>query len=571
MFSRTATGITSADQERSAARIHSDPGKAFPLLARIHRLASFLDVYGGFVGLLLLLVFFIVTLGTAAQKLLWYDELVTLGVASLGTWRDVYAFFYTGLDTTSATPALIAHVFLRLPISPELSIRLPGIVAFLGMLAFVYVFVRRRYPAVYALATCVALILPRTLTDQAIEARSYAYTLGCTALAMVCWQATERSSKTRTAALFGLWFGLAFAINVHSFGVFLFVPFAAAQAMRDYPTRKPDWPVWAALLLFPSGLAPVLHGQRIANHFYGSSFWSKPNRYLVLTSYQEVLFNADVIFLGIIFFFLVAMLLRDRWRGVQDRPLAQENTGFRRPEWTLVAVLGVMPFYVLPASYLIHVYRTTYVLPFAIGFFVATIALLAEAAARARVAGTVLLTLLLLCAAPGLASPFVGGVRALVHPQRVHEALEAEYNARPWVTLLRSSDLPLVGGDYYNYSQLWFYAPHEIKDRLTFVTDVPELEKYPAAETTQTNFLLFGDVLGYRTMDIRAYEREHSHFRVVIGPEDAIWLPAYLFAQEQRGQATFDLLGPSFDRVKGHASVFDVHVLAASAPFASQP
>jgi hypothetical protein len=73
-------------------------------------------------------------------------------------------------------------------------------------------------------------------------------------------------------SLLGLWFGLAFAVDAHAFAIFLFVPFALAQLVRDFKRKKPDWPIWTALILFPIGILPVLHGELLAKKFTASTF-----------------------------------------------------------------------------------------------------------------------------------------------------------------------------------------------------------------------------------------------------------------------------------------------------------
>ena len=505
---------------------------------------------GTMMGVLLCL-FFVALVGQASTDYLWYDELVVVRVAGLPHWHDIWNFYARGLDTIGLLYALVLHAVLRLPASAEISARLPSIVAFLAMMLCAFVFVRRRYPAVYAFAMLL-LVATFPLFSFAVFAKSYAFEFAGLAFAMICWQSAIDGRRRMWSAV-GVWCGLALAVYSHSFAIFLFVPFAAAQGMRDYRRKKADWPVWAALVLFPAALLPVMRGVLRASKLYGSNFWSKPSSALMKQTYIDY-FVENWRFLLIL---LIAALVVSAVLG-RDGVEAAEKTevrGFSTPEWVFVCMLAALPIYVLPASHLLHAYRADYVASFAIGLAMLLVAAFAERVKGSQAAGVVMLVLFASVTLRVDLKTIPLGVRTLVHPSRVHAALAAEYDSAAWVKLLEGSDLPVLVGDHLLYTRLDWYAPPELRRRLYFLTDFAEVETYPLSDTSQRNFLLFGKMLSYQTMDVGSFLPEHPHFLAAMGTmTGTLWLPQYLLNQAQEGNASLRLLGPDFNA----PNVYDV-------------
>ena len=495
----------------------------------------------GMAGLLCLL--FVALVGLAAKDYLWYDELVIVRVAALPHWHDIWNFYASGLDTIGLLYAMLLHGLRGLPADEEIRSRLPAIVSFLGMLWCVFVFVRQRYAAVYAFAV-VLLLTAFPLLAHAVFAKSYAIELAGLAFAMVCWQ--KGLEKRSGWSAVGVWCGLALAISSHTFAIFLVVPFAAAQWWADARRGRVNWEMWGALVLFPLILVPVLPGALRASKVYGSNFWSKPNVDLMKQTYIDYFatnwrFLVMLLIAGLIVA-LVLMAVKSEGEG------SATKRGFSGPEWVLVGLLTALPVYVLPASYLLHAYRADYVLGFAIGLGILLVAAFAEQSRRSGVAGLVLLILFAAVTLKVDLKTIPAGVHALVHPHGVHAVLAAEYNNDPWVKLLESNDLPVLVGDHLLYTRLECYAPDELKRRLYFLTDFAEVSKYPLSETAQRNFLLFGNRLGYQTMDVGTFLPEHRHVLMAVGPmKGTLWLPPYMLHQAEIGNASMKLLGPGFE------------------------
>jgi hypothetical protein len=508
----------------------------------LERVEEKVEQHAGAGMVVLLCLLFVALVGLAASDYLWYDELIIVRVAALPQWHDIWNFYASGLDTIGLLYALVLHALRVLPADEEIRSRLPAIVSFLGMLWCVFVFVRRRYAAVYAFAV-VLLLTTFPLLAFAVFAKSYAVELAGLGLAMICWQkGLEESSGW---AALGVWCGLAVAISSHTFAIFLVVPFAAAQWWAD-ARRRVTWGMWAALVLFPAALLPVLPSDLRASKLYGSNFWSKPSSALMKQTYIDY-FTTNWRFLVILLIagLIVSLVLVE---GQSAEELPERKTGFSGPEWMLVGLLAALPAFVLPASYLLHAYRADYVLGYAIGLGILMVALFAEQSRRTEAAGLVLLILFAAVTLKVDLKTMPQGIRALVHPKSVHAALAARYDSEPWVKLLEGSDLPVLVGDHLLYTRLECYAPDELKRRLYFLTDFAEVGRYPLSETSQRNFLLFGKLLGYQTMDVGEFVPEHRHVLLAVGVmTETLWLPPYMMHQAELGNASLRLLGPGFE------------------------
>lgn len=521
-----------------------------------------LESHKGLIGFTLLCLYFLGASGQAAGKYLWYDELITTKIALLPSNKAILGFFRAGRDTTSATCALLDHIALKIPASPELTARAPFILAFALLLILVYLFLHRCYPAGFALSGAMLTFAPLAIRNYAVEARGYVLLMLGTALAMFCWQTLIRRSQLRFPSLVGFWFGLALALNAHTFGILLFVPFGLAELWRTYMRRSIDWPVWIALVIFPLGLLPVLPGQRLAQHFYGGHFWAQPQLQDFFSPYQLVLFSIGSLFYFIPLPFFV-LSFRFKWNH-QDTPIMTttrtSRLGFSQPEWVLIVALTLLPIYALPFAFAIHVFRSVYVLEFFIGLVVLTTAVMAESVAQSQRAGLLLFVSVFICTFESAASSIPAGVHAVLHPLSVHKSLVRSYNLQPWVQDLKQSDLPVVASEHLTYAQLAFYGDPSLVGRLLALTNLGEVEQAPSSETGQKNLVLFGSTLGFRTADVHQYIPTHREFLLTGKADYGDWITAYLLKMQGAGQASMVFLGPANIVPKGYAPVLDYKV-----------
>jgi len=501
---------------------------------------------------LLLCILFLVCLSKAGTVFLWYDEIVILGTASFAHASDIWRFYASGRDVEGPLASFIVHAAIWLPFSPEISARLPFILSFLGMLSCGFVFVRRRYPASFAFAVLLLLASP-PLFELATQVKSYALELTAIACAMVCWQSAIRG-QGRPWSVLGLWSTLALAVNAHKFAIFVFVPFAAAQWFRDYRERKIDPPIWMALILFPAGLLPVIRGELVASRFYAGSFWSRPELHFLYGSYKTYFLWQWLLITCVVSFITMSAFLAGRERS--PTVVEPKTSGFSAPEWVFLTVLAALPLYALPTSYVVQAYREVYVCSFAIGIAILIVTIAAEQAKRTKASGAVLFVLFALITLPRHLESLRQGVRVITHPDSVHNQLQSKFNNQAWVKLIEASSLPVLAGDHSLYTPLSYYASPSLKRRSYYLTDFAEANQYPRSMTAQINFLLFGQLLSFQTMDISGFLPSNPHFLLIAGTDPAMWLPTYLMRKEQEGGATLELLGPDFNP----PNIYDVHV-----------
>lgn len=488
-----------------------------------------------------LLVVFVYWLGYAADGYFWYDEFIIMHTAMLPSWRAIWDFYAQGRDTVGPLAALVIHAALKLPFGPEVDGRLPSFIGLLVLLGSTYVFVHRRYPAGYALAALVPLFAS-PLAPFAWMAKGYMLEFGALGFAMLCWQ-TALEQRRRPWSVLGIWLGLATAVAAHVFAGFAFVAFAAAQAVHDRSRRKVDWPVWAALLLFPVSLLPTLHGSRLAAKIYAGTFWAAPSVARLIDAYTRFFDLNQRYVAGVVLWLAVSIVILGRKASREIAP--EGKRGFSTPEWVFVVLLTLLPCYALIGSYPLHVYRDVYVDAFIIGLSIVTMTLLAEQAKRSRAGGAVLFAIMFLAFLIN-SRRIPAGLRLLFPPYRAHTALQAAYEQQPWVQRLENSDLPVLPGDHFVYTELEFYGSPELKRRLVYVTDFSEVKQYSQSTTAQLNFLSFGKALSYNTEDISRFLPNHPRFLMVLGTDQATWLPEYLLRQESEGHAVLTLVGPGY-------------------------
>jgi hypothetical protein len=476
--------------------------------------ASMIQLRGAVFAVLLLVLIGCAAVGQSVHKVFWWDELASYDIAHLPQAADVWSFFHAGLDTPSPVPTLIVQATLHLVGGSEKMVRLPFTGGFLLMCACLYGCVRRRYSAGYALA---AMLIPAVcgVFYYASELRTYGIVLGAVAFALWCWSGLESGSRPgeigrlsqgfrRAVGIAGVFLGLSAAIACHVFAVFVLIPFALGQAVRDWQRRRIDFAVWIALVLAPLSLIPELHGLSAAHRNYASLFWSKPSGGQILFSYSYAMSVG----------WLLATLLVIVCCSVLSRRNAEfsspgEERGFSRSEWTLIVSLALLPFFAWPLSHLVGVYVARYVLPLAIGVSLAAVGGTAELLRRNRVAGMVLACALLMV--------FLEESRPLIS-SAIHRtpSLTSAYQNEEWVRTLTASNLPVVAPNTPLYAQMQHYVSPELERRLFYTPHTPAALRPAEDADAELSMQLFATRLPLRVQEFAGFAREHPEFLVVV-------------------------------------------------------
>ncbi len=98
--------------------------------------------YGALVGLMLYV--FIRSLFAAAGKSFWYDEVLTLAVASQGSWKGIVAALQAPIDGQPPLFYVVEKLASGLIRNQQIAYRLPSIVAFLFTIICVFIYVKER-------------------------------------------------------------------------------------------------------------------------------------------------------------------------------------------------------------------------------------------------------------------------------------------------------------------------------------------------------------------------------------------------------------------------------------------
>ena len=514
--------------------------------------ADAIEKHSGLLAVFSLLLVLLSAIGIAAQKLFWYDEIVTLFTSRLSSVGEVWRFFADGLDTSGPAAALMARAGSHLPLAPEIAVRMPFIVAFLCMCAGIYIFLRRRYPAGYALAGLFfGLTLP-SLFFFMTEARAYAMMLAGVSLGMVFWQSAA-VGKARVLVIPALFLALAFAIASHFFAIFLFVPFAVAQIYLDRTRKRIDWAVWLALVLFPVGFLPFLQGTERASNFYRAGFHAKASLMAMRVPYREIYNSGGWIVVSLLCLVAVWLLVSESKGGASlekqnSAKTGLDKTGLSQAEWILAGVLALYPVYVVVASMAIGIFRQQYAVCFYVGFIVISVAGFAEVARRRAAAGVLALVAVLAVFAVIHTGKMVGGLKALVHPSRVHADAVATVMAHTWVQGVVAQELP-VTVDPNTYMEFAVYGSPEIQKRMFEVIDEAEFSdpKYRFAVSDEQNFKYFSRKLPLKVMEIQDFLAANPHFLVVTQFEKHEWLPDYLMRHEAQGELSVKILSYAED------------------------
>ena len=192
--------------------------------------------------------FFALTLFYAAAvlilssfKLLWLDELITLHIARLPTAAAIWQALANGADPNPPVTHLLVHLSRNLFGEHEAALRLPAMAGYWIGLLSLFLFLRRRASATWALAGTV-LSMAMAAFDYSYESRSYAIFYGLAMLAFLLWSLASDpalSPAKRRLALLGTVLTLALGVCTNYFAVVAFLPIAAGELARTLARTFP--------------------------------------------------------------------------------------------------------------------------------------------------------------------------------------------------------------------------------------------------------------------------------------------------------------------------------------------
>ena len=186
-----------------------------------------------------------VTIGN--RRYVWFDELYTFDIARSGSLHELW-YRVKAFDSNPPTVYVLSRISMSIFGSTPFGLRFPSMLEFyFGSLA-ILLYVRRKAGLAFAAVAVLMLWAATPTLYYAVEARPYALIFLSFSCLLLAWD-TAITAKPRRLALFGVATStLALAIT-HVFAPFTLFAFLVAEGVRFRRRRKPDYPLWAALLL----------------------------------------------------------------------------------------------------------------------------------------------------------------------------------------------------------------------------------------------------------------------------------------------------------------------------------
>lgn len=180
------------------------------------------------------------------RRFVWFDELFTLGIARASSLSQLW-YMSLKFDSNPTPVYLLSRLSMAIFGVSPLGLRLPSILEFYAGSLAMFFYMRRKVGNWYAAVPVLMLWASRAFV-YATEARPYALLFMCFSFLLLCWDSAT-ADRPRTAALWGVGIANFGLLSAHVFAPLSLFPLLVAECVRFRRRRKPDYPLWAALLL----------------------------------------------------------------------------------------------------------------------------------------------------------------------------------------------------------------------------------------------------------------------------------------------------------------------------------
>jgi hypothetical protein len=426
--------------------------------------------------LIFLVVYSIVRgVAAAASRPFWFDELLTLTIASQPNLHDMWAAITRGFDGQTPPFYLLERACLALPVSKEIALRVPSIVSFPVLLICVFAFVKERGSQSIACLSALLILSTSLFRLYVIDARGYMLMNACFAFALVCYQRLPSGGR---AVMLGA--SLFLAQSFHYYAVFVMLPLGLAELVFSIQARRFRWSVWAALAFGAVPLLvfwPCLTAVKV---YYGSQVFSRPSL-SQWTQYYGSYFLTRSAFGIALALTAIAAIVWSRLCPRKTSPQQADRRSFDLPEATLLFALTLLPFIVLVFARVMHgAILDRYTLPATIGVVLGIASGLFMVGPR----GVVLFALFTLTS--------IGATEGFFWLSKGHEPQGDEFSIRSlgdfaqiekFVQSGGHSDLPVVYAHPMAYCQVVHYSPAVWTRRLVCLSDQNKELQYENADS----------------------------------------------------------------------------------------
>ena len=442
-------------------------------------------------------------------KLLWMDELITLHIARLNSTGAIWHALASGADPNPPMIHLLVMLCRRIFGEHAWALRLPAMAGYWIGLLSLYLFLRRRVSATWALAGTVISMGMRAF-EWSFESRSYAIFYGLAMLAFLCWTlSVDRSiaPRRRAWAIAGMALALAGGVCTNFFAVLAFFPVAAAEAMLTWERarlkqrgsgpaailaaifKSVRWPAWCAFAV--AGTPLLLFRTIIANsiQLYAPYAWNKSSLDQAINGYTQIVQWLSYP-LVVLMYFAVAVhllrrldarslgLIRPRWlRRLAQVPPADAAL-LSVPEAVAVSMLFAYPLLGFAlASLRGGMLSPRFVLPVCFGCAIAGTLFVVRAFAHSRVAATVVLLCALL---------FFAGQEGYAG-WNYQVAKESFFRTLTAIPAPDYPHQPLAISDNLMVLPVDFYADPSVTSRIVVPIDFPAIMQFRGEASGEVN------------------------------------------------------------------------------------
>ncbi|HLI77981.1 MAG TPA: glycosyltransferase family 39 protein [Acidobacteriaceae bacterium] len=182
-----------------------------------------------------------------AAKPFWFDEVATAHIAGASTWHDTLERSRL-VDLHPPLEPLLVRLSFHLFGPHEFAGHLPSVVFLTIGVGALFVFLRRRTNAAYALFGALLPLCNADVFSYVTEARSYGLLFGSVCLAVAAYDTVLRGQRPAIARI-TLALALTATLQAHLFGTFAAGAFVLAEVIRSVRLRRIDILTWASILL----------------------------------------------------------------------------------------------------------------------------------------------------------------------------------------------------------------------------------------------------------------------------------------------------------------------------------
>jgi hypothetical protein len=546
---------------------------------RQHGLSFAVDQHPVVAFVFLTALYLAVVFTQSSLKLLWLDELITLHLARLSSFHDLWRALAMGADPNPPITYVLVHWSRVLFGDHEFAYRIPSIAGYWIGLASLFAYLKSRVSGSWAIFGCV-VSMAMAAFDYSFESRSYAIFYGFAMLAFLCWSIVADSSRStagRWFALAGMTLALAAGISTNYFAVLAFLPPAIGEFVRTLVCagrltvgspaefnrqrlsprfrliRTIDLRVWIAFVIAAS---PLLAYRPLIEHSiaqFAPYAWNKVSIDQVFDSYTEMVEIILYPILGLLVLGGLVFFTKERVLAVCAKCRSQLSLGeifspFRgRTPLPPYEAAGVLVFMCYPiCGYIIASIRggmlsPRFVIPVCFGFAVAAAVVGQYLFRNLRHATTI--ALCLGCAWFLCREAIVG-----YWYQQQKDSFYNMVNTLEVAEQQMPAHSPIAIPDPLLALTFRHYAPAELAQRVVFPVDFPAVRFFRKDDSPEENLWAGRDFLyELPVVPLATFQHAADRYLVIAGPTN--WMVQDL--RKHRYPVTHLALDPHADGIGG--------------------